>query len=105
MYKRLKTPTSIAVLYFDGQKELAKTSYWAEKHVIALAAVSKVIVCTLDNTNEEILNLKRPKICRENSVPYIEFGFGLSPNQCEVAPILVIAWDKIIQLVYFDENQ
>jgi hypothetical protein len=45
-----------------------------------MGAVSKVIVFTLDNNNEEILNIKRPKVCRDNSVPFLDFGFGLSPS-------------------------
>lgn len=78
MYTRLRVPTSIEVLSFDSRRDLK--SCWLDKKVVVLGAVSKVIVCTLDLNNEEILNVRRPKVCRENSVAYLDFGFGLCPS-------------------------
>lgn len=56
------------------------------------------------NPIREICKIKRPQHCKPNSVPYLCFGRGLTPNnQAEVGPLLVIAWDCLIQVVYFDE--
>lgn len=45
-------------------------------------------------------------MCRSKSVPYLDFGYGHSPSKQEyTVPILAIAWDCLIQLVYFDENE
>ena len=45
-------------------------------------------------------------MCRSKSVPYLDFGYGHSPSKQEyTVPMLAIAWDCLIQLVYFDENE
>lgn len=48
--------------------------------------------------------IKRPAVCKEKSVPAIDWGYGLTPRERErTLPLLVFAWDKIIQLAYIDE--
>ena len=56
-----------------------KSSYWQEKFLVAFLAQSEVIVATMRPVSEE-LKLKRPTICRSNSVPSASFGYGLTPN-------------------------
>ena len=50
--------------------------------------------------------LKRPAFCKEKSVPYIDWGYGLTPmNRERTLPLMAIAWDKIIQLMYVDDDE
>lgn len=47
----------------------------------------------------------RPNICSEKTIPYISWGFGLTPSQRETTvPIFAFAWDKLIQLIYVNEE-
>ena len=49
--------------------------------------------------------VSRPTICKEKSIPYIAWGFGLTPSQREsTVPIFAFAWDKLIQLIYVNEE-
>jgi len=44
-------------------------------------------------------------VCKEKSVPAIDWGYGLTPRERErTLPLMAIAWDKIIQLAYIDEE-
>ena len=50
--------------------------------------------------------IKRPAFCKEKSVPYIDWGYGLTPmNRERTLPLMAIAWDKVIQLMYVDDEQ
>jgi hypothetical protein len=53
-------------------------------------------------TVQEIMKIKRPSFTKHNSVPYCDFGKGLSPTSTDSGPLLVIAWDSIVQIVHFD---
>lgn len=49
--------------------------------------------------------MMRPSFCKEKSIPYIDWGYGLTPSQRErTVPILAIAWDRLIQLIYINEQ-
>ena len=48
--------------------------------------------------------IKRPAACKEKSVPSIDWGYGLTPQERErTLPLMAIAWDKIIQLLYVND--
>ena len=52
----------------------------------------------------EVISVKRPLMVKSTAVPYCDFGLGLTPGfQDYTCPLLAVAWDNIIQLVYFDE--
>jgi len=70
-----------------------------------MAAQSEVIVAVMKSVSEE-LKMKRPGICRPNSVPSLSFGYGVTPSKKDTRTLLLaIAWDSLIQLVSFDETK
>jgi len=49
--------------------------------------------------------IPKPLWTKPNCVPYLDWGFGLTPSHREqTVPILAYAWDRIIQLIYIDDN-
>jgi hypothetical protein len=49
-------------------------------------------------------SILRPDICDEYCLPYLDWGFGLTPKyRDEMMPLLVFGWDKLIQIVIFEE--
>lgn len=49
--------------------------------------------------------IKRPAICKEKSVPSIDWGYGLTPQERErTLPLMVIAWDKVVQLLWVNDD-
>jgi len=54
---------------------------------------------------KEIYCFPKPSFCKDKSVAYIDWGHGLTPHhQDSTVPIMAMAWDKLIQLVYIDES-
>lgn len=44
-----------------------------------------------------LMTIHRPAVCKEKSVPTIDWGFGLTPCERErTLPLMAIAWDKIV---------
>ena len=63
-----------------------------------------MIVAALRSLSEEY-KLKRPAICRSNSVPSCSFGYGSTPSKIDSRSLLLaVAWDCVIQVVYFDAD-
>lgn len=60
--------------------ERFESGHWAEKKLVAFGATNEVVVCSLRPIGV-VLKVQRPKICRSKSVPYLDFGFGLSPGR------------------------
>jgi hypothetical protein len=54
---------------------------------------------------KEIFHVERPSFCKEKSLPYIDWGYGLTPShRDQTVPIFAFAWDRFIQLFYLDET-
>ena len=61
-------------------------------------------ICTMKPV-DCIYTVSKPIFCKEHSVPYIAWGFGLTPSHREsTVPIMAYAWDKVIQLLYINEE-
>lgn len=73
---RFKNPRSVTVYKPDDR---FSKSYWGRTGILAIAAASEIVICTLEPFKEQ-LKIKRPKTCKATSVPYLDFGFGLSPS-------------------------
>lgn len=91
--KRLKTATTVAV---HRCPERFEGGNWGKRCLVAFGSTSEVVVCAMKPI-QELIKFKRPAMCRPKSVPYLDFGFGLSPGKQEYCvPMLVIAWDCLI---------
>jgi hypothetical protein len=98
--KRLKTTVTVCV---HKCPERFQNGHWDEKRLVAFGATSEVVVVSMKPI-KEVIRIRRPNMCRLKTVPYLDFGFGLTPGKQEYSvPILAIAWDNLVQLVYFDE--
>jgi hypothetical protein len=54
---------------------------------------------------EGLYTVQKPSFCSDKSVPYLSWGFGLTPTHREqTVPILAFAWDRIIQLIYINQQ-
>jgi hypothetical protein len=53
-----------------------------------------------------VFALSKHQSCRKNAIPYVAWGYGLTPQRCpeKSVPLLAVAWDSIIQLIYVDEE-
>ena len=65
--------------------------------------MSEVVVCSLYPV-KEIYKVQKPSFCKEKSIPYVSWGYGLTPTlRDKTLPILAMEWDKVIQLAYVDD--
>jgi len=70
----------------------------------AYGSLNEVIVVSLKPI-KEVFKVNRPAFCREKSLPYVDFGYGLTPiNREKTMPMMAFAWDRLVQLVYFDDD-
>jgi hypothetical protein len=57
------------------------------------------------NPIDSFYTLHKPKFCKKKVLPYLDWGFGLTPNKRDkTVSILAFAWDRIIQLIYINEE-
>ena len=78
-------------------------SFTDNNSIIAFGALNEVVICTMRPV-KEIFQVFKPNFCKEKSLPYLDWGYGLTPSQRErTVPILAFAWDRLIQLVHINE--
>ena len=98
---KLQNTSSIAV--FEPNK-LYPNKYCDESKVIAFGGTNLVVLVTMKPI-DGLFTVSKPSFVKENSVPYMDWGFGLTPSHREkTVPILAIAWDKTIQLIYINDE-
>jgi hypothetical protein len=86
------------------RNELYPFKYFDSSSIIAFGSLNEIVVCSM-RPIKEIVQIARPSFCKEKSIPYIDWGFGLTPSQRErTVPIMAFAWDRLIQLVYINEK-
>jgi len=72
----------------------------------AYGATNKISVVEMRQwPPKPLLDIARPPICKEKSVPLIDWGYGLTPQERErTMPLMAIAWDKVVQLLYVNDD-
>jgi hypothetical protein len=72
--------------------------------IVAFGAVNMITICTM-NPIDCIYSINKPKTCKDKSLPYIDWGFGLTPSHREkTVPIIAFGWDRVIQLIYINDE-
>lgn len=72
--------------------------------VSVFGAMNEIVICRMSPI-KEIYAIKKPSFCADKSLPYISFGFGLTPiMRDKTSPLMAFAWDKLIQLYYFEKE-
>ena len=72
----------------------------------AFGATNKIAIVEMKSWPPRPLKtIERPPICKEKSVPLIDWGYGLTPCERErTMPLMAIAWDKVVQLLYVNDD-
>ena len=64
---------------------------------MAFGALDRIIVAQVKPKAEEVLCIERPVYIELGIVPYLDWGFGLSPSYRDKRyPLLAIAWGRTI---------
>lgn len=78
--------------------------YCDEYTPIAVGGIDNISIITL-NPIVGLHQIKKPRFCRAFCNSYLDWGWGLTPSHRErTVPILAIAWDRLIQLVYVNQE-
>lgn len=71
---------------------------------IAFGGIDNISIITLKPVSG-LHSINKPKFSRTKCIPYMDWGFGLTPSHREkTVPMLAFAWDKIIQLIYVNQE-
>lgn len=98
--KRLKGAATIAP---QKRNELYPHAFCDSSYIVAFGALNEIVLCTMQPI-KEIFKIERPIFCKERSLPYIDWGHGLTPSKRDkTVPIMAFAWDRVIQLLYINE--
>lgn len=99
--ERMQDTSSISVY---KKHRLYPHEFCEDSKLVAFGGSNLITICTMDPI-DGLHTVTRPNICSEKSIPYISWGFGLTPSQRETTvPIFAFAWDKLIQLIYVNEE-
>lgn len=89
--RRLKNTVTISLQKVEP--DVHPSAFCDGKQLVAIGAVNEVVICSL-NPIAELLSIKKPKLVRNMQLPYIDWGYGLTPTVREhTVPICAIAWD------------
>jgi hypothetical protein len=70
--------------------------------LIAFASLSRILIAQISPKAKELLFIDKPDYIEMGTVPYIDWGYGLSPCCRDKSyPMLAIAWGKILQLALY----
>jgi hypothetical protein len=72
--------------------------------LLSVGGLNMITICTMKPI-DCIYSINKPSFCKEKAIPYIDWGFGLTPSHREkTVPIMAFAWDRIIQLIYINDE-
>ena len=64
--------------------------------LIAFGALNMIIICSMVPIRC-IYSINRPDFCRSTTLPYVDWGYGLTPShRDQTVPIFAFAWDRVI---------
>lgn len=84
------------------------SAYDREKrsHLMAFGALERVILTSVAPTPAELVAIERPDYIDSQTVPYLDWGEGLSPSYRDrTYPILAITWGKLVQLAVWTNRE
>ncbi len=87
------------------RNELYPHQYCDNSSLVAFGSFKEVVICQMRPKIKEIFQISKPSFCKERSVSYIDWGYGLTPKHRErTVPILAMAWDGLIQLFHINDQ-
>lgn len=89
--KRLKNTMTISLQKVEP--EVHPSDFCDKKILAAFGGANEVVICSL-NPIAELMCIKKPSLVRSMQLPYIDWGYGLTPTVREkTVPLCAIAWD------------
>ena len=96
-----KGPSAIACF---EPNSLYPHDYCDEAIPIAFGSTNNISIIS-QNPVSGLHSINKPKFSRNDCIPYLSWGFGLTPSHREkTVPILAFGWDKLIQLIYVNQE-
>ena len=90
---KLKGTTAIQMYESNSQY---KNQFCDNSQLVAIGGTNMITICTMKPI-DCIYTINKPTFCKEKSLPYIDWGFGLTPSHREkTVPIMAFAWDRVI---------
>jgi hypothetical protein len=75
------------------RNELYPHAFCDNSSLVAFGSLGEIVICQM----RPLFMIKKPTFCKERAIPYIDWGYGLTPKHRErTVPILAIAWDGLI---------
>lgn len=73
--------------------------------IVAIGGIDRVFVLALSMPDVlELLNIPTPSYVEHGTIPYLHWGYGLTPcYRDRTYPLLAIAWGKVIQLYVLND--
>jgi len=96
LFKESKKKTHMNVILLV-RNELYPHAYCDNSSLVAFGSLKEIVICQMRPKIKEIYQIPKPNFCKERAIPYIDWGYGLTPKHRErTVPILAIAWDGLI---------
>lgn len=94
---------TVAIAVFKPSK-FYPHKFCKESLVVAFGSTNIISLVTMKPI-DGLFTVPKPLFCKEKCVPYLDWGFGLTPSHRETTvPLLAYGWDKIIQLIYINDE-
>jgi hypothetical protein len=61
------------------RNELYPHKYCDNSSLVAFGSLNEIVVCSM-RPIKEVLQITKPSFCKEKSLPYIDWGYGLTPG-------------------------
>lgn len=91
--ERIVGPSAIAV---HVPNPMFPHEFCDESLPLAVGGIGNISIITLKPVSG-LHSINKPKFSKVECIPYLDWGFGLTPSHREkTVPILAFAWDKII---------
>lgn len=79
------------------RNELYPHAYCDNSSLVAFGSLKEIVICQMRPKIKEVFQISKPTFCKERAIPYIDWGYGLTPHHRDkTVPILAIAWDGLI---------
>jgi len=78
-FKMKIAPVHTATIAVMQTSSLHTTRYAQHRRFIAIAGINEVMVIAMKPEPQRVFSLPRHSSCKDHRVPYLSWGFGLTP--------------------------
>lgn len=77
MFKSRLKGTATISLY--KKNDVYKHKFSDNSYLLAFGALNEIVICSMKPI-KELFKVDKPNFCKEKSLPYMDWGFGLTPS-------------------------